>query len=261
MPRQSKESVRFPIIVGNWKMYKTIDEAKDFIKTLSSLLENSQVEVYLAVPFTAISAINDYVRELGVSVVIGAQNMNDATEGAFTGEVAARMLVEAGAKFVILGHSERRRLFCESDEFINKKIKRALKDGLRPILCIGETLEQRDSGQTEAVLKKQIVDSLNDITKEEIKPLIIAYEPVWAIGTGKVANFDDVQFVHSFIREFVAKKWGKRVASNLIIQYGGSVRPEHVKDLLDREDVDGLLVGGASLSPDSFYKIIQGAQK
>ena len=182
--------------------------------------------------------------------------MNDASEGAFTGEVAGGMLVDVGAQFVIVGHSERRHLFNESDAFINRKVKRALKDGIRPLLCVGEMLEQREAGQTEEVLKSQILGSLEGLTAKDLASVILAYEPVWAIGTGKVAQADDAQSAHQFCRSVIAEAWNQEVADELVIQYGGSVKPENAADLLAKEDVDGLLVGGASLSALSFSQII-----
>ncbi len=257
MPRKSNSS-RPTVIAGNWKMYKTIDEAKAFVETLAPLIGKSQATVYLAVPFTAIQPAAKYAEELGAPITIGAQNMNDASEGAFTGEIAARMLKDAGAHFVILGHSERRHIFQETNAFINKKVKRALEDSLQPILCVGETLDQREAGETEAVLKEQLTGSLEGVLPEELVKMIIAYEPVWAIGTGKVAHPDDAQSAHAFIRGVIEEGWGKEAADRIVIQYGGSVKPENADDLLAQPDVDGLLVGGASLSADSFSKIING---
>lgn len=253
-------SSRPAVISGNWKMYKTIEEAKTFVETLAPLMEKSQATVYLAVPFTAIQPVAELVKELGIPLVIGGQNMNDASEGAFTGEIAAKMLIEAGAKFVILGHSERRHIFKESDEFINKKVRRALTDGIQPVLCIGETLYEHERRETKKVLRDQLLNSLKWVTRRDIKKMIVAYEPVWAIGTGKVAEPSDAQDAHAFIREVVKKKWGNEAAEQLVIQYGGSVKPENASDLLQQPDVDGLLVGGASLSAESFSKIINGLQ-
>lgn len=257
MPRKYSRPI---IIAGNWKMYKTIDEARSFVETLAPLIQESQATIYLAVPFTAIQPTVKRIEELEASIVIGGQNMNDASEGAFTGEVAARMLKDVGAQFVILGHSERRRLFHETNDFINKKVKRALMEDLQPIVCLGETLEQREEGKTEDVLKEQLLGSLEGLTKDEVKCIIIAYEPVWAIGTGKVAHSADAQEVHTFIRGVVAENWGKIVAGNLVIQYGGSVNHSNASELLMQSEVDGLLVGGASLEAKSFSQIIEGVE-
>jgi len=260
MPRKSPLSSRSTVIAGNWKMYKTIDEAKAFVETLAPLIEKSQATVYLAVPFTAIHATAQLVKALDAPIVIGAQNMNDATEGAFTGEIAARMLKDAGAQFVILGHSERRHIFNESNDFINKKVKRALEDAIQPILCIGETLTQREEGETEAVLREQLLGSLEGVSSDALLKMLVAYEPVWAIGTGKVAHPDDAQAAHAHVRGVLAENWGDEVANQIVIQYGGSVKPDNAADLLSKPDVDGLLVGGASLSADSFSKIINGSK-
>lgn len=244
------------VIAGNWKMYKTIQEAQHYVETLAPLLRESQVEVYLAVPFTAISPTVERTKELNSRVRIGAQNMNDASEGAFTGEIAGRMLKEAGASFVILGHSERRHIFKETDSFINRKVKSALAIGLQPLLCIGETLEEREKGETELVLERQLKESLEGISADQLKTLILAYEPVWAIGTGRVAHPEDAEKAHQFCRQVISTQWGAEVADALVIQYGGSVKPENAKALLEKEDIDGLLVGGASLKPESFVQII-----
>jgi triosephosphate isomerase (TIM) len=258
--KMSQKSSRFAVIAGNWKMYKTIEEAVGFVETLSPLIKKSQAAVYLAVPFTAIYPASQRVKELKAPITIGAQNMHDASEGAFTGEVAARMLIEAGAHFVIVGHSERRRLFNEGDPLINRKVKRALASGIQPIVCIGETLGERESGSMEKILKNQLLQSLAGIGAEDLSKMILAYEPVWAIGTGQVAAPEDAQAAHQFCRSVIAEKWGEEAAARLVIQYGGSVKPENASDLLLQEDVDGLLVGGASLSPSLFSQIINAYQ-
>lgn len=241
-------------------MYKTVQEGFDFIKTLAPFIQKSQASVLLAVPFTAIHPVVQYVEELKAPILIGAQNMNDAREGAFTGEIAARMLTEAGARFVILGHSERRHLFGEANAFINKKVKRALLEDLRPILCIGETLQERERGETEAVLKNQLLESLDGVSKDAFEKIILAYEPVWAIGTGKVASPEDAENAHQFCREVISEAWTPTVANGLAILYGGSVKPENAAELLARPGVNGLLVGGASLSPDAFATIVNSYQ-
>jgi len=248
------------VIAGNWKMYKTIEEATGYVETLTPLIQKSQGSVYLAVPFTAIYPAAQKIKELKSSIQVGAQNMNDAGEGAFTGEIAAKMLLDAGAHFVILGHSERRHIFQEDDALINRKVKRAIESGLQPILCVGETLEQREKGLMEEVLKGQILNSLKGIRAKSVSKMILAYEPVWAIGTGKVAEPMDAQTAHHFCRGIVAERWGEETAKQLTIQYGGSVKPDNAADLLAQEDIDGLLVGGASLSPQSFSQIINAYQ-
>jgi len=241
-------------IFGNWKMHKTIDAAVQFVKDLIPLVENSSPQIYLAVPFTAIKPVSEEAKES--NIVIGAQNMNDASEGAFTGEIAGEMLKNAGAKFVILGHSERRHLFNEDNALINRKVKRAIEDGLQPVVCVGETLEEREEGKTDAVLEEQLSMSLEGLTKEQMGDVIVAYEPVWAIGTGKRPVVEDIEKAHTFCREVLAKKWTKGVANGTPILYGGSVKPENAKELLKPADVDGLLVGGASLESEIFAKIV-----
>lgn len=253
-----KKKSRPPLLVANWKMHKTIAEAKQFVETLAPLLDKSQL-VYLAVPFTALATIAADCKALPVSV--GAQNMHDEAAGAFTGEVSAQMLKEAGASFVIVGHSERRRLFHEDNAFIARKVRRALIEGLRPILCIGETQEERDNNLTQNVLREQLTACLEGVLPEEMERLTLAYEPVWAIGTGKVATAKDVKAAHGFCRDLVAKKWGREVAAQLPLLYGGSVKPEGVQELIVLDDVDGFLVGGASLSPIAFSEIIKQSSK
>jgi len=256
----SQKSSRRVVIAGNWKMYKTTEEAVNYVETLAPQVLKSQAAVYLAVPFTAIHAAAQCVKELNTPLKIGAQNMNDASEGAFTGEIAARMLVDAGAEFVILGHSERRHLFHETDALINKKVRRALSEKLPPLLCVGETLDERTEGRWEEVLKTQILQSLKGVTAKALGSVILAYEPVWAIGTGKVAQPQDASAAHQFCRSVIAGKWGEKAAEQLTILYGGSVKPENTVDLITQDNVDGLLVGGASLSPQTFSQIINSYQ-
>lgn len=249
----SKESRR-QIIAGNWKMNKTSLEAKEYIEKLKSFLLPHKSEVYLAVPFTALSLASRIAENS--SIKIGAQNMNAAASGAFTGEIAATMLIDAGASFVILGHSERRQLFGESDEVVNMKLKRSLEENLEPIVCIGETLEERESGRMQEVLERQISQTFADIIDADMASLILAYEPVWAIGTGKTATPEVAQEAHAFIRKVIAKKWNPTVAEEISFLYGGSVKPDNAKELMLQQDIDGLLVGGASLAPDTFSEIV-----
>lgn len=243
------------IIAANWKMYKTLHESKDFMRAVLPKLSGVQAEVLIAAPFTSIAAVAAMAEES--SVQIGAQNMNDASEGAFTGEVAAKMVKDAGATFVILGHSERRKLFGESSELVNLKLKRSFEEGLRPIVCIGETKEDRMSGKIEEVLGDQLSKSLSGLNPDQAKQVVLAYEPVWAIGTGDVATPKQAQETQKFCREWVQKTFGEEVASRMPILYGGSVKGSNAKELLEMEDIDGALVGGASLKPDSFLEIVQ----
>lgn len=242
-------------VVGNWKMYKTAREATDYIESLLPKVEGSAVNIYLSVPFTSIAPAAHYAKE--TNIVIGAQNMNDSREGAFTGEIAGLMLKEAGAAFVILGHSERRHAFGETDEFIHRKVLRALQDDIQPILCIGETAKQRNAKKTEEVIREQLFIALDGVPKEEVENIIIAYEPVWAIGTGKTATPKHIQEAHAFCRDCLAEVFGKTHAKKIPILYGGSVKPENASEITAEKDVDGVLVGGASLDPETFAEIIQ----
>lgn len=247
-------SLRPTAIIGNWKMNKTIAEAKTYVFELTPLMRHSRKYVGLAVPFTMIASAAEAAK--GTSIAIGAQNASDAEEGAFTGEISSSMVKEAGASFVILGHSERRQLFHENNALINRKLFRALAADLKVVLCIGETKEERDKGETEKVLCNQLSGCLEGVTALQMANLMIAYEPVWAIGTGKVATPESVQVVHHFCRDQIASQWGQHTAEHQIIQYGGSVKPENAAALLEQPDVDGLLIGGASLSLASFSKFI-----
>jgi triosephosphate isomerase len=240
-------------VVGNWKMYKTSREATDYIETLLPLVAKSQVNLLLAVPFTSIAPASHFAK--GSSLVIGAQNMNDAREGAFTGEIAALMLKEAGASFVILGHSERRLAFGETDLMIHKKLVRALQDDLQPILCVGETLEQREKGETEEVLALQLNTAFASLPSEQIGKVVVAYEPVWAIGTGHSATPKLAQKAHAHLRSILTELFGKKQAQAISIIYGGSVKPNGVSHLMAEKDIDGVLVGGASLDPETFAMI------
>lgn len=253
------DSRREPVIAGNWKMYKTAAEGIAFIEQIRSSASEASTDVYLAVPFTALQAVA--VAAEGSSVVVGAQNMHDAAEGAFTGEISAAMLLDAGARFVILGHSERRHIFGESSAFVNRKVKRALEVGLQPIVCVGETFEQRDAGETNHVLASQLKDSLEGIDADAAQGIIVAYEPVWAIGTGKTATPEQAQKEHAFCRSVLATLWDEATAEKIRIQYGGSVKPANSSELLSQPDVDGLLVGGASLDAESFCQIILSINK
>lgn len=243
------------LIVGNWKMYKTREEALDYIKKLEEKVKGTSNEVVLAVPFTILHSASNAVKKTP-EIKISAQNMNDAKEGAFTGEIAAKMLTDAGARYVILGHSERRRYFGETSEFINHKVKRALKEGLIPILCIGESKEENESGKREEVLRSQILEGLADVHLKDGKELIVAYEPIWAIGTGVHAGGKEAEEAHSFIREVLKEKFGDEIASHIKILYGGSVNPGNTKELLTGQNVNGLLVGGSSLDVNTFDHII-----
>lgn len=252
------EESRQKVVIGNWKMHKTIEEARSFVQELIPLVQNSNSRIYLAVPFTAIYPLAQEFKDS--SITIGAQNMNDASEGAFTGEIAGKMLVEAGAKFVLLGHSERRHLFNESNAFVNRKVKRAVQDGLQPVLCIGETKQQHDEGKTEEVLRAQLQEGLADLEADQLGDLMIAYEPVWAVGTGHTPTPEKIEELHRFIRTVLAELFSEEFAQKVILQYGGSVTPVIAESLLHEQDIDGLLIGGASLSLESFSQIVNDSQ-
>ena len=245
---------RQSVIAGNWKMYKTIEEAKSFIEEIYEPVSDSNNLICLAVPFTAINQASKSAK--GSNILIGAQNMNDASEGAFTGEISAKMLIDAGADFVVLGHSERRAYFHESDEFINKKVKSALKLKLKVILCIGETLEERENGDMQRVLESQLQGSLAGLEENDFKDIIIAYEPVWAIGTGKTATPEMAQEAHEYCRSVINDNWSEKAGEKVQILYGGSVKPDNISDLMVKEDIDGALIGGASLTAKSFVELV-----
>ncbi len=245
---------RVPLIVANWKMYKSVKEAKSFINSLIPLIASSKRRIFIAPSYPAIPASVEAAGNS--SIVIGSQNIHDQIEGAFTGEVSSKMIKECGAQFCIIGHSERREYFQESNLLINRKIKRALKEKLTPILCVGETLQEREGGLVEATLGTQLEECLMTLNEEEVKQVVIAYEPVWAIGTGKTATKDEAQDVHAFIRNYIKDSIGRGVADDLAILYGGSVKPENISSLMAEPDIDGALVGGASLDVISFAQIV-----
>ena len=247
-------TLRSKVITGNWKMYKSLEEAIEFVNHLIPMIQNYSTRVCLAVPYTMIQTLTKEVE--GSNLLIGAQNMNDASEGAFTGEIAGRMLMDVGAKFVLLGHSERRHLFHEDNAFINRKIKRALQDGLQPVLCIGETEEEHKADRAQEVIRRQLVECLAGIHIDSLDHLSLSYEPVWAIGTGNCALPEMAQEVHYFCRQILGEIFNFETAAKVIIQYGGSVNPSNAIELLNKPDVDGLLIGGASLSLESFSQII-----
>lgn len=244
------------IVAGNWKMNKTNTEAVETVSKLNELIFDVEgVEVIVGAPFTALSD----VKKVAGRVKVAAQNMHWEEKGAFTGEVSPIMLNALGIEYVILGHSERRAYFGETNEIINKKIKSALMNGLKPILCVGERLEDRENGNTENVVDDHVKGGLEEITKEEMKDITLAYEPVWAIGTGKTATPEQAEEVHAFIRKLLTEMYDAEVAGNTTILYGGSVKPANSKALFSKENIDGGLVGGASLKADDFSVIVKNA--
>ena len=245
--------MRKPVIIGNWKMNKDLEEAKILVKEIISEKLDNNVEKVVCVPFVYVTEVRKLLE--GTDVGLGAQNMFFETKGAFTGEISPVMLKSCGVSYVILGHSERRTIFNETDEIINKKVKSALQYKLIPILCCGETLEERNLGIEKDIVEKQIRNTLDDISVNDIEKVIIAYEPIWAIGTGLTASSDDAENMIKFIREILFDIYGN-LSENIRIQYGGSVKPNNIKDLMQKENVDGALVGGACLESTSFCELI-----
>jgi triosephosphate isomerase len=250
--------LRKPIVAANWKMHKTPSETQDFIRSFLPILGNlDAVDVVIAPPFPCLPAASELV---GKSLVrLAAQNMHPEGHGAFTGEVSAIMLRELYVTYVIVGHSERRALFGETDAFINRKVLTALASNLKPILCIGETLSERDAGQVEAVLARQLADCLKGVKSSTMLEIVLAYEPVWAIGTGRNATPEQAEEAHAFIRRRLAEMFDAATSRRVRIQYGGSVKPSNADDLSEQPDVDGFLVGGASLECGSFFEILRAA--
>ncbi len=244
--------MRKPIIAGNWKMNKTMAETEALINELKPLVAKSKPEVVLCVPYTDLMVAKKAIE--GSKIKLGAENVAWADSGAFTGEISADMLKEIGVEYVIIGHSERRQYFGETDQTVNMRLTQALKKGLKPIVCVGETLTEREKNKTKKVLKKQVLEGLNGVT--DFSNIVIAYEPVWAIGTGKTATAEDANKTIGFIRSLVKKTWGAEVAKALRIQYGGSMKPSNAKELMAMRHIDGGLIGGASLKAEDFASIV-----
>ncbi len=250
--------MRKKVIAGNWKMNMDLTGTVNLISGIKNGLDvASDVQVIVCPPFTSLETAVEMAKDSPIKV--GAQNMFYEDSGAYTGEISAKMLKSVGCEYVILGHSERRAIFGESNEWINKKIHKALSEELNVIFCVGETLEERESGTMENVLKTQITEGLKNITEEQIKNVIIAYEPVWAIGTGKTATPQQADDAHKFIRNLITELYNANAAENFTIQYGGSVKPNNAAELLSQPNIDGALVGGAALKADSFIEIIKAA--
>ena len=247
---------RLPFIAGNWKMNKTVEEALFLVRELKgSLKEVKEVEVAVAPPFTALYPISQELK--GSSIHLASQNLLWEEKGAFTGEISAGMLKECGCHYAIIGHSERRQYFSETDDTVNRRIKAAFNHGLKVIFCIGETLQEREGKKTFSVVERQLEGGFKGIGEKEMEQIVLAYEPVWAIGTGKTATPEQAEEVHRFIRQKLERLYSKRVSESVRIQYGGSVTPENIKGLMDQEDIDGALVGGASLKAESFARIVR----
>ena len=246
--------MRRKVIAGNWKMNMLPNEAIEYIEAFAPLVKDTESEVILCVPYTDLFYCLMNVQ--GTNIKIGAQNMHFEEKGAYTGEVSGKMLKSIGVEYVIIGHSERRQYFNETDETVNKKIKTAFENELKPIVCVGEKLEERENGKAEEIVTNQIKLDLEGLTKEQVKNTIIAYEPIWAIGTGKTATSQDANNMIKTIRKQIVDIFGNDVAEEVIIQYGGSVKSSNAKELFTTSDIDGGLVGGASLKPDEFSKIV-----
>ncbi len=247
--------MRKPIIIANWKMYKTRAEASAFCRAFLPLIDGQdKVDAVICAPFTQLDVLANELA--GTNVGFGAQNFYPAAEGAFTGEVSLPMLQEIGVQYVIVGHSERREIFREDGPMIQQKVRAAYEAGVQPILCVGEHLEQRSNGLTVSVCSGQMLSAVEGLTEEQLKTLIVAYEPIWAIGTGKTATAADAEEVIGALRQAIADKYGNEVAQCVRFQYGGSVKPENIAELMAQPDIDGALVGGASLKPESFSQLV-----
>lgn len=244
--------MRKPIIAGNWKMNNTCSEGVKLVNELKPLVKDATCDVVVCVPFTALYSVGQALK--GSNIHLGAENVHFAEKGAYTGEISADMLLELGVEYVIIGHSERRQYFGETDETANKRVITALKKGLKPILCVGETLYERENDMTELVLSRQVLMGLKDI--ENVADVVIAYEPVWAIGTGRTATSEQANETIAFIRKTVADNFGKKAAKELRIQYGGSMNPKNCSELMAMPEIDGGLIGGASLKAEDFSKVV-----
>ncbi len=246
--------MRKPIIAGNWKMHKTIAEALQFVDQIKNEVEGTDVEAVICAPFTLLKDIKEAVK--GTNIKVGAQNMHYEEKGAFTGEVSAPMLKELDMDYVIIGHSERRQYFNETDETVNKKVKQAFAYDITPIMCVGETLEQREADKTKDIVKNQTQKGLADVKPDQVKSLVIAYEPIWAIGTGKTASSQEANEVIAYIREVVKEMYSEEISEEVRIQYGGSVKPSNVEEIMNESDIDGALVGGAALEATDFIALV-----
>lgn len=247
--------MRRPVIAGNWKMHKTRAETREFFDSFKPLIRNiDHCEIVIAPSFTSLSAATDSA--LGSSIQIAAQDMHWEREGAFTGAVSAAMIVDAGCRAVILGHSERRRYFGETDAAVNRKLKTALASNLQPIVCVGETLDERETSRTERVLESQFIGATDALTPEEFSRILLAYEPVWAIGTGRTATPETANESHAYLRRLAQQVFDKECASGLRILYGGSVKADNIASLMAQREIDGALVGGASLDPHTLFSIV-----
>ena len=246
--------IRKPLIAGNWKMFKTMAEAKAFAEEFKKLYVSSDVQVAVCAPYTQLMTLKEAFA--GTDIKVGAQNMHFEDEGAYTGEISASMLKEIGVDYCIIGHSERRQYFGETDETVNLKLKKAFAEGILPIMCVGESLEERDAERAFEVVKSQLVKGLEGIEEACIEKLVIAYEPIWAIGTGRTATPEQANEMCGFIRDIIEELYGEVAGDKVIIQYGGSVKPANATEIMNMEEIDGALVGGASLKAEDFIQIV-----
>ena len=253
--------MRTPLIAGNWKMNNNIAESMKLVNDLNNLMQdvNNNVEVLVCTPYTALYSIKQLLNNSKIK--IGAQNMHYENSGAYTGEISPLMLKEIGVDYVIIGHSERRQYFNETDDTVNKKLISAINHDIKPILCVGETLEQREKKEQESTVEKQIINAYKGISTDDAEKIVVAYEPIWAIGTGRTATSSQANEMASFIRKTIEKLYSKDMAEKVIIQYGGSVKADNTAEIMGQNDIDGALVGGASLKADEFIKIIKNAMK
>jgi triosephosphate isomerase len=248
--------LRKPIIAGNWKMHKTIEEAKSFVMAVDGLVpQREEMDTVICAPFTHLQTLVELVKEKPMA--IGAQNMHFEEEGAYTGEVSPTMLTALGVEYVIIGHSERRQYFNEMNETVNQKAHAAFKHGLIPIVCVGENLEEKETEKTKDIVRGQVVKALANLSSEQVSQTVLAYEPIWAIGTGKSSTAKDANDVISYIRSVVEERFDGQVAQAIRIQYGGSVKPENIEEYMSQSDIDGALVGGASLKSESFLQLLE----
>lgn len=250
--------MRTIFICGNWKMNTFLTDAKNLIRAIYEKTNITNIDIAVCPPAIYIESVCNYIQEnnKGLIIKVGAQNMHWEDKGAFTGEISAQMLQDVGCSYVVLGHSERRALFAETSADVHRKAQKALSLGLLPIVCVGETLEERESGIESEIIAKQLKESLGTLSPSQVETCTIAYEPVWAIGTGKTASPEIAQEMHAFIRKSLSNQYGERVANSIRLQYGGSVKPENIKELISQPDIDGALIGGASLKAESFSQII-----
>lgn len=246
--------MRIPIIAGNWKMNKTIKESLEYVDKFKELLKDTDIEVVICTPFTQLYSVKEALK--GTNIKLAAQNMHWEANGAFTGEISPMMLKEIDVDYCIIGHSERREYFNETDENVNKKVLKALESGIKPIVCVGETLDERDQNKTKDKIKNQVIKALQNVKNEDIAYIVFAYEPIWAIGTGKTATPQEANEVISYIREIIKELYNEEISEQVRIQYGGSVKPNNATEIMNQEDIDGALVGGASLKPEDFIEIV-----